>query len=199
MGSEDLLAFATNLAIYSPPLVNEANKLICYGEQVPETTCQPFDIVSGVFTKDSTGFHLSLGQCYELLKAEWPYVQSKYTPLFGSFSLPGSTATELPKFKSVLWMWILQYGPYFAASQPWTELLAVFNRAVDWGKLLAWAGTTPGISYDGTRHYFPTYVTVPAAVLTVLNSHSTVCDAISCDFQAECALVKPGSTCVAPS
>lgn len=94
-------------------------------------------------------------------------------------------------------MWILQYGPYFAESQLWTDLLAVFNRAVDWSKLLGWAGTTPGISYDGTRHNFPTYVTVPAAVLTVLNSHSTVCDASACGFQAECALVKPGRTCAA--
>lgn len=96
MGSEDLLAFATNLATYSPPLVNEANKLICYGEQVPETTCQPFDIVSGTYTKDTTGFHLSLRQCYELLKAEWPYVQAKYTP-----SSEASLSPDLPQLNSI--------------------------------------------------------------------------------------------------
>ena len=147
----------------------------------------------------TTGFHLSLAQCYELLKTEWPYVQGAYNTLFGSFVLPlSATPTELTKFKSVLWMWILQYGSYFAGSQQWTEVIAVFNSALEWDKLLGWAGTTPGISYKGTRHTFPTYVKMSAAVLTVLNSHSTVCDASACGFQAECALAKPGSTCATP-
>lgn len=81
------------------------------------------------------------------------YVQGKFSTRFGSLTLPTPVIqTEKYQFKSILWMWILQYGSYFAGSQELTYLIAVFNSAVEWDKLLCGTSTTSYCIYKGARH-----------------------------------------------
>ena len=72
MGSQDLNNFALNLvSSYSLPLLNRANRLICYRQPVPTVACDPLTDVLGAITSDASGLHPTLAQCYQLLQVEW--------------------------------------------------------------------------------------------------------------------------------
>lgn len=113
MGSKDQAIFATNLATsFQLPLLNQANGLICYRQPVPDLNCNPLAIITGEIASDGDGLHFTLAQCYELLEIQWPFVSSWFGILFPNFTPPPSaTEAEIYALKTVLQVWILQFGP----------------------------------------------------------------------------------------
>ncbi len=113
MNSKDLTIFASILASsYALPLLDETNELFCYRQPVPITTCDPLlTAVTGTIASNLSGLHPTLEQCYELLHVQWPFVTYWFAHFFGDFTPPASaTETEEYELKTVLRLWILQFG-----------------------------------------------------------------------------------------
>ena len=201
MKSKDLTIFASNLASsYELPLLEETEGLICYRQPVPTTTCDPLPVaVTGTIASDVSGLRLTLEQCYELLYTEWPFVTYWFSQLFGDFTPPVSaTETEEYELKTVLWLWILQFGPSALSSEPaWQAIVTTFNDAsLAWEGLLAWSD---GYLAGGTIHSYPAGLTPTAPELSLFNLFSEVCTTAGCALQTQCQEVAPESTCATSS
>ena len=197
--SKDLVYFATNLASYNLPLLDQTDGLFCYRQSVANLECNPLSAaVTGPVTSDGSGLHLSPDQCYELLRANWLSIKFWFGRTFTAFN-PPATATEAGEYalKTVLWLWVLQFGPSALTYETkWQELVGTFNSAsLDWGQLLAWGGAAPGYLAGGTTHTFPTELTPSSGELALFNQFSTVCDTENCGHKAECLLATPTSVC----
>lgn len=113
------------------PLLAETDGIYCYRQVV--RGCDPLAEISESIKSDSSGLLPTLNQCHELLLVSWPFVTYWFGEIFPKFT-PPSTATErkVYELKTVLWVWIMQYGP------------ATFDDdMLDWEQLLAW---TSGLS-----------------------------------------------------
>ena len=201
MKTKELTIFASNLASsYSLPLLSQASGLICYRQPVPTTTCDTVSntlsvAVTGTIASDGSGLHPILPQCYELLRAEWGYVIYWYTHFFGHFNAPVSaTETEKYNLKTVLWLWILQFGSYALTTESaWQDIVNTFNNdSLVWGGLLAWSG---GYLAGGTTHSYPTGLTPTSPELSLFNRFSEVCATAGCGHKTHCLEVASTSTC----
>lgn len=201
MKSEDEASFATLLtALYSLPLASAANGLMCYRQPVPTLTCDPLLAVIG-----NIGTAAGPDECFKLLTGQWPYVKYWFSDLFPNFTPPTATSyevyMEVYMLKTVLWLWILQYGPSVLKSESaWQGLVTTFNNAsLDWTKLLAWAGASTGYSPDGTATaLFPAELeatlTQASPELQLFNHFSTLCNS-ACPLGAQCRQINPTSIC----
>ena len=189
-------------AVYSLPLRDETNGLICYRQPVPSTTCDALTPVLGAITSDFSGLHLTADQCFKLLTGEWGFVTYWFGNIFPDFR-PPATATDSEKntLKSVLWLWILQYGPSEIKENPlWQDIVTTFNNAaLDWTKLLAWSGALKGYTRDGTNPLsFPAVLeaslTQTSPEMKLFNHFSRLC-ASPCSLGAQCRQISATSVC----
>ena len=202
--SEELAAFVGKLeASYSLPLTDEANGLICFRQPVPDLTCDPLTPILGELDAGNTGsLHPTADQCYKLLNTLWPFVTYWFGEMFPNFNPPGtSTKVEKSMLKTVLWLWILQYGPsQLKTNAEWQGIVTTFNNAsLDWTKVLAWAGATTGYSPNGsTKLNFPavlvTSLTQTSPEMQLFNYFSTLC-ASACILGAECQQISTSNMC----
>ncbi len=201
--SQEQAAFANHAAAaYSLPLIDETNGLICYRQPAPDLTCDPLTPVLGVLDSDADGLHPTPDQCYDLLKAQWPFVTYWFGEIFPNFD-PPDTATDDEKnmLKTVLRLWILQYGPSEIKANPlWQGIVTTFNNAsLDWTRLLAWSGVLKGYSPDGTATAsFPTALetslTQASPEMKLFNHFSTLC-ASACSLGAQCQQISANNVC----
>jgi len=160
--------------------------------------CNPLKVVTGAIAADSSGLHPTLGQCYELLGIQWPFVTSWYNHFFPHFTPPTTASeTEVYALKTVLWLWVLRFDPStITYDAKWQELVAIFNNAsLNWAQLLAWGGAAPGYLAAGTLHSFPTGLTLSTSELVLFNSFSTVCATGNCGYKTQCQQVASTSPC----
>ena len=189
-------------AVYSLPLKDETNGLICYRQPVPSTTCDALTPILGSFSPDISGLHSTLDQCFQLLKLQWPYVINWFGQIFPNFTPPlGATDSEKSMLKSTLMLWILQYGPNEIKLDPlWQDIVTTFNNAaLDWTKLLAWSGALKGYTRDGTNPLsFPAVLeaslTQTSPEMQLFNYFSTLC-ASACSLGAQCRQISATSVC----
>ena len=142
------------------------------------------------------------GQCYQLIQSQWPVVDSWFAAIFPTFSLPNfaSNAQKL-QVKTTLQLWILQFGPATLKSASWQTLVAAFNNgSADWTKYLGWAVSPRGYTLDGANTLsFPAeleaWLGTENGDLVALNVVSTVCNSVSCGFQAQCASIDLSYSC----
>jgi hypothetical protein len=197
MNSKDLTIFASNLASsYALPLLDETNELICYRQPVSTTTCDPLSVaVTGTVVSDTDGLHPTLKQCYELLLAEWSYVKYWFETIFVDFTPPDEvTETEEYDLKTVLRLWILQFGGSVLTTEPdWQAIVSIFNDdSLVWGGLLAWSD---GYLAGSTTHSFSAGLASSGPELSLFNRFSQVCSATGCSHKTHCQEVAPTSTC----
>ena len=202
--SEEQADFAIHVAAtYSLPLTTETNGAMCYRQPVPpDPSCDPLTSVLGNVVTDGAGLHPTADQCYKLLKTSWPLINSWFDHYFPNFSPPVATVEETTMLKAVLKLWILQYGPNEMIADPlWQGLVSTFNNAaLDWTKLLAWAGATTGYSADGvTRSSFPADLAASlkqtSPELQLFNHFSKLCTS-ACGLGTQCRQMNPISICV---
>jgi hypothetical protein len=196
--------FANHAAVvYSLPLTDETNGLICYRDPVPDSSCDALTPALGDLHPDISGLHPTIDQCFKLLKTEWPYVSSQFGEIFPHFHPPDvATITEKNMLKSVLLLWILQYGSADIKLDPlWQGIVTTFNNAsLDWSRLLAWSGVLKGFSPNGTTTLaFPkvleTSLTQTSPEMQLFNHFSTLC-ASACSLGAQCRQISATSVCV---
>ena len=200
----DFAYYASDL--YNLPLTDETDGMICYRQPVPQLDCNPLAIVTGTISEDVDGLHPTKDQCNELLTIQWPVLTGWFNEFFPDFTLPAKTGAETSAYMNTeLKVWILQYGPSAMSADPlWQALINTFNSAtLDWTKLLAWGGATPGYSPDGsTTARFPAALEASVSggkvQLDLFNYFSTVCNS-ACSFTTECQMVKPDSVCTQAS
>jgi len=196
----DFAYYASDL--YNLPLIDQASGMICYRQPVPQLDCNPLTILTGTIREDVDGLHPTKDQCNELLTIQWPFLKHWFNEFFPDITSPANSGAEKSAYmKMELKVWILQYGPSAMSADPlWQALINTFNSAtLDWTKLLAWDGATPGYSPDGsTTARFPEALEASvrdgSATLFLFNYFSTVC-AFACSFGPQCQIVKPGSVC----
>lgn len=199
---------------YSLPLLTEsASHHFCYFEPKPivECTPDPIETVVGPITDYETVARPTKYQCYNLLTAQWPFLTHWFNSFFPGFVGPqGATENELLKIKSVVYLWILRFGP--SEINSWTTIKNMIKASGSaWANYMAWIETPPGVSVQPSLppDDFPadlldwlttscSGVTVGCKDLDVFNLKSTVCDsACTAPTKGYCAHVKPGSVCAA--
>jgi hypothetical protein len=188
--------------VYSLPLTDETNGLICYNDPVPDSSCDALTPVLGDLHPSESGLHPTIDQCFKLLKVEWPFVTYWFGEIFPSFKPPdASTMIEKNMLKSVLLLWILQYGSADIKLDPlWQDIVTTFNNAsLDWSRLLAWSGVLKGFSRNGSTPLpFPkvleTSLTQTSPEMQLINHFSTLC-ASSCSLGAQCQQISATSVC----
>jgi len=209
----DQAAFVQHVAsAYSLPTTQESSDhFICYRTPLPSCAAAITVIVGAVSDYGNGNVSLDKYQCYDLLKATWPLMTSWFAALISGFTGPaGATESELLIVKSVLYLWIVQFGPAQLKHDPaWQDLLAAFKTpASDWTNYLGWTGSSPGYTLDAGANIktFPadlqTWLTGSCSAgcveqeLLVLNLKSTVCQHSACvGVKSKCALVAAGSPC----
>jgi hypothetical protein len=197
MKSKELAIFATYLASsFSLPLLDQTNGLICYRQPVSVQTCNPqLEAMAGSIISDASGLHPTLDQCYRLLRVQWPFITLWFGELFPNFTPPASAAeTEVYSLKTILWLWILQFGSYVLSSDPdWQVLVGVFNsNSLAWDQLLAW--DVAYLAGGSTRNY-PTGLTLSSTERDLFNHFSQVCALSTCSYQPQCQQVAATSCC----
>jgi len=193
------------------PYQVETGGRICFHSSISATDCSSDSIVAvtGTIADFATVAKPTLFQCYRLLKAEWSLVIYWFGYLFSGFVGPqGATSAELLKIKSVLHLWILQFGA--GEINTWTAIKSAVNApASEWTKYMAWLGPTSGFSVDAGANVLPypadlqTWLTsscsdsaVECKDLDVFNLKSTACSS-SCIAAARplCPLISANSAC----
>ena len=202
-------------AAYSLPLTTEDSvNNICYRYQLPTAACTKTFIegITGVISGYGTPAVLfTPQQCYKLLKEQWTPTSYWFTTLFPTFTRPtGATDTELTTIKSILHLWILQFGS--AEVGTWTDIKAAANGAAgNWQNYIGWIDIAPGFSLDAgaTRKDFPatllawltTYCNNSSFIckeLALFNLKSTVCANPAClvgTTKGYCGQIAPNSAC----
>ena len=214
--SQEQADFAKNLitaALALPLLTESADNLICYRTPLLTAGCtpDPIEAVTGTIIDYETVAKPTVYQCYELLKAEWPFITYWFDQLFPTFTgpVPNSYANML-FIKTTLQIWILHFGP--AEMNTWTDIKAVMNDAGEnWKNHMAWIDSNPGFSMDAGT----TVKAFPAKLLAWLQSScssttascfelmatfsmwSGVCADASCSssVKAYCAQISPTGPC----
>lgn len=194
-----------------PLLIESASHFFCFFEPKPTLDCtpDPIETLIGPITDYATVAKPTKHQCYNLLTAQWPFLTHWFDQLFPNFVGPqGATVDELLKIRSVLYLWILRFGPSEVNS--WTDIKNMVKaQASEWANYMAWIETTPGISLQSSIPPTPfpadllawlsascSGVTVGCKDLDVFNLKSIVCDAAcAAPVNGYCLHVKPGSAC----
>ena len=152
-------------------------------------------------------------QCNKLLVAGWPATNYWFDHLFSSFAPTGASDSEKSDIKSIILLWVLQFGPAEMLGTEWSDLKTALSAVgANWTKFLAWVGSTPGYLTDGTstsKKLFPPVLldwlksargcngaTAGCADLQVFNMKSTVCSDSSCTVKSLCQEVDSDSNCV---
>lgn len=193
----------TGITTLHLPFLFEKDGAVCYEQRIPNPTCNPLtEVVTGTINSDTDGLHPTTEQCYEILSASWPYVEYWFGNLFQDFSPPPKRPLhERYKVETVLWLWILQYGPHaLTTDQLWIDLVATFNKpSLDWTQLLAWTGATQGYSPDGVAtKSFPASLGVLASsspAVQLFSQSSKVCNDMSCALPEQCQQISTTNFC----
>ena len=189
---------------YNLPMASPTNGAWCFGSPMPISIRQIKDVeaVIGPISRDLSGnLNPTNEECYELLRAQWPFISYWFGLIFPSFSPPAAATTqEIYNTAMGLRVWIFRFGGNNMFTKPaWGPLVAAFNApGTQWINYLAW---TDGYSTDGK-----TALVYPAELQALLNardkaiiSHfSTVCGTAGCALKTQCGLVAPASACTAP-
>lgn len=140
-------------ALHLPRLTETTDHLLCFNQ--PRLTwdtsgCAEDPLLAAVTGTISgytsgTGATPTQSQCYELLSTQWYWLIGWFDTLFPNFTGPAdATDSQILTIKSVIYLWILNFGPAEMKSSEWTELTTVLTDATrDWTKLLGWAGESP--------------------------------------------------------
>ena len=195
-----------------PMTTETADHRICYRTPLPTTTCtpDPIEYVTGPIVDYATVAKPTSFQCYSLFTAQWPWVTYWFNQLFPTFEGPAPiTYTNLLIIKSILKLWILEFGP--AEMDTWTDIKAAMNGAGEnWKNYLGWIDSNPGFSTDAgaTAHPFPAKLlasmlassnsmTVMSTDIQVFNQASTVCANATCSPSAKsyCIQINGASAC----
>jgi len=153
-----------------------------------------FSTLLGGLNKDAQGaWRLTNAQCNIFLSSQWDYVNYWMKEFFPTFTpQSGATQAEILTVQTMLRIWIFHYGSAsLHYNDDWAVVKATFNTVnLDWTRVLAWAGTTPGY-YDGTTtHSLPpkvaAWVQGDTSDLFAFNTWTTLCDAGSCGFKTQC-------------
>jgi len=142
-------------------------------------------------------------QCYKQLQAEWPFVLYWFTNIFPNFTPPtGAFPTDVLKVKTVLQLWILQFGTSeMKTDTDWKALVTVFNSATTpWATMLAWVSALRQYTVDGTTPVdFPEdlsdWLLLNSADTAAFNTFSEVCGTSGCPASAWCFNAQPASLC----
>jgi len=191
------LAYDLNL-----PMLDEYEGVFCFNHQIPNPSCDPLTSLVGTIASDENGMHPTWDQCMEVFKLSWPFVTYWFGELFPDFTPPFSSIRDAYKTESVLWLWLLQFGPSTLKFDPeWQDLVSTFNDPLlDWSLLLAWEGPPVVYTTDGsTPKSFPMvltdWLTASSSELELFNYYSEVCWTEGCALAEVCQNVYPGSTC----
>jgi hypothetical protein len=212
--SQEQQAFVSYVSgAYSlPALAETADHRICFRNLLPDIGCtpDPIEYVTGAIKDYGTPSPKpTTFQCYKLLDSQWFYITYWFGQLFSGFLGPaGATDAEILTIKSVLYLWILQFGP--AEITYWTGIRAAVNEAQSqWVQFVARLGVNPGFSVNNGS----TWADFPDSLLTwlratcgstaatckdldVFNLKTTACDsACPPDLKTLCQQIKPSSTC----
>jgi hypothetical protein len=139
-----------------------------------------------------------------MLEAEWAFVNYWFTEsLFPNLVMPSDASqVNITKVKTILQLWILQFGPSVMKTDPdWIALVQVFNSSpIPWATMLAWTNTSPPqYTTDGsTAVNFPsglsTWLSTVSVDKAAFNTFSQVCVNANCG-NAHCADALPSSLC----
>lgn len=203
MASRDMAVFGTLAdSNYVLPMSKVNNGAVCYGSKIPSSPkdLSVFEGILGTLTSDGP---VAIDKCYELLQMQWPSLIYWFNMLLPKFT-PPSEATEFQIYsiKTVVWLWVLRFGPaVLAFDNSWRQLISALNAPQsEWYKYLAWKGTTPGYSIDGkTVRNFPVALegAITSGELAVLNLFSKVCQTFGCALKVQCQQVTVSSPCTA--
>jgi len=185
------------------PLPETTATHICYCIPLDLPTCASNVLVEimGSLADDGNGvYQPQVSQCYTLLNAMWPYITYWFTEIFPTFD---PAIVYRPKSFSALIvkLWILEFTPSELVNNPdWKPIVTAFNQpAAAYANYLAWIGTTPGYTLDGTStHPMPAALAASGSISVYIIpflSGSKVCDTSGCSMQAQCALIMPGLEC----
>ena len=198
-------------SIGSLPLSStRTDQLLCFRQQPATATCDTNALEEVIDT--ITGDVPDTAQCQKLLVVEWPFLTYWFGELFQGYSDPTpATADQILTIKSVMYVWILHFGPSEMLAEDWATLKTDLSGGGDWSNYLAWAGETPKYTKDGTNTSFdfPEALSawikdsegcakVPAGCmdLLVFNTLSTSCDASNCGHSTECDLAFTSHSCL---
>ena len=187
------------------PYLTQTNSLLCHRMNVVDVndcTVPTMTAVMGAF--GSAGSYApTASQCYKQLEAEWPFVWYWFENIFPNFTPPtGAFPTDVLKVKTVLQLWILQFGPSeMKTDTDWQALVTVFNSATTpWATMLAWTSAPPQYTVDGTTPVaFPAdlsaWLLLNSADTAAFNTFSEVCGTSGCPASAWCFNAQPASLC----
>lgn len=216
----DQVAFMNYVSTnFNLPLLTETDdNFRCYLQPRPEwdaSGCEDepiMGLLGPVINYDSgaTAF-FTKSECKKLLTVEWLTTIYWFDNIFYPFSPSGASDSEKSDIKSIIMLWMLQFGTSEFMYSEWAPLRTAFTT-LDWTKFLAWMGSTPGYLTDGTsasKKPFPTAllnwltsargchgVTAGCVDLRVFNLKSTVCSNPSCTVKSLCQEVDVNSNCV---
>ena len=202
------------------PITHETSAhLLCYRQTRPtwdtsgcstEPVLAVLGDISGYGTLGSG--NPTLKQCSKWLAAQWPFVTHWFTHLFPNFTGPTPVTIRNTIIQSILYLWILQFGPSeMSDDAEWGTLKADLVAGGNWLWYYGWAGENPGYVTNGptsTRKTFPQVLedwiksadgcnknTPTCLDLMVFDYGSTTCDQTPCNIQSECGLINPSSNC----
>lgn len=200
MPNRDMAVFGVLTdANYALPMFTVTDGAVCYGSKLPSSPkdLSVFEGILGALTSDGL---VVTDKCYELLQVQWPSLIYWFHMLLPRFA-PSPEATEFQVYsiKTVVWLWVLRYGPALLSfDNSWRQLISALNAPQsEWYKYLAWGGATPGYTIDGkTVRSFPVAIgAVSSGELAVLNMFSKVCQTFGCAMQVQCRQVTVSSPC----
>ena len=208
--TQEQFDFITKLgSISSLPLTSaRTDQLMCFRQPPSTTTCTPDPVVTMIGT--ITGGVPDEDQCKKLLVSMWPFLTHWFGQLFNFVDPDTSSADQVLTIKSVMYVWILHFGPAEMLADEWSDLKTALNAGGNWSTHLAWAGETPQFSLNGGS----SPVDFPAALkawlmdsegcnkspngcmdLLPFNTLSTVCDTAVCGHKTECDLAFTTHSC----
>ena len=168
------------------PYLTQTHSLLCHRMNVVDVNdciLPTMTAVMGAF--GSAGSYApTASQCYKQLEAEWSFVLYWFGNIFPQFTPPvAASQTEGLEIKTVLQLWILQFGPSeMKTDSDWLALVAVFNSATTpWSTLLARTSDPPKYTTDAsTAVAFPAdlsaWLLLNSADTAAFNTFSEVCD-----------------------
>ena len=109
----ELQDFVTFAAGYGLPLVTPGNGAWCFGSSMPVSARQISEVeaVIGPISRDGSGNLQPSPECYDLLRAQWTFIDDWFKLLFSRFSAPAAaTAAEIYNTKGGLRLWIFRFG-----------------------------------------------------------------------------------------
>ena len=196
----ELQDFVTFAAGYGLPLVTPGNGAWCFGSSMPVSARQISEVeaVIGPISRDGSGNLQPSPECYDLLRAQWTFIDDWFKLLFSRFSAPAAaTAAEIYNTKGGLRLWIFRFGgSSMYTKSEWGPIRAAFNTpGAQLSDYLAWA--------DGYSIDRKTVLNYPNSLKLALkeqdkalfNRFSTVCREVACKLKTQCQQVDATSIC----